>query len=60
MQLELLVPREWTHPVKQFLHEWYSRLGYRIVSKEDFAEVEPAEARLLATPVDFLIYRKRL
>jgi GNAT superfamily N-acetyltransferase len=60
MQLGFVVPREWTHPVKQFLHEWYSRLGYRIVRKEDFREAEPEAAPLLATECDFLIYRKPL
>jgi GNAT superfamily N-acetyltransferase len=57
MQLELLVPRDWTHPAKQFLHDWYSRLGYRVVSSRDFS---PEAAKLLATPVDFLVYERAL
>lgn len=60
MQLELVVPRAWPHPVKQFLREWYSRLGYRIVRTENFGEAVPSAAPLLATPCDFLIYRKPL
>ena len=60
MQLELLVPRAWTHPGKQFLHDWYTRFGYRIVSTSDFAEAEPVAARHLATPCDYVIYRKDL
>ncbi len=60
MQLELVVPRSWIHPVKKFLHDWYSRLGYRIVRKEDFGEAVPEAALLLATPCDFLIYQKPL
>ena len=31
MQLELLVPRQWRHPTKEFLKAWYSRIGYRPV-----------------------------
>jgi GNAT superfamily N-acetyltransferase len=31
MQLELLVPRGWSHPTKEFLHAWYTRIGYRPV-----------------------------
>ena len=60
MQLELLVPREWTHPSKQFLATWYSRIGYaktRIGAVEDSY---PQLAPLLATTCDFVIYRKSL
>ena len=60
MQLELLVPREWTHPAKQFLAEWYDRLGYRVTHRADLAVDYPHLAPLLATPCDFLIYRKAL
>lgn len=60
MRLELLVPREWTHPVKAFLHEWYTRIGYRPVRTTDFAGDYPSLAPLLATPCDFVIYHKPL
>ncbi|WP_433306891.1 GNAT family N-acetyltransferase [Actinoplanes sp. CA-030573] len=60
MQLELLLPREWTHPVKQFLHEWYTRLGYRVVRRGDLADDYPALVPRLATPCDFLIFHKPL
>ncbi|MFF1608327.1 GNAT family N-acetyltransferase [Amycolatopsis sp. NPDC058278] len=60
MQLELLVPRDWTHPSKQFLAEWYGRLGYRVTHRADLAEDYPHLAPSLATPCDFLIYRKDL
>ncbi|WIX89080.1 GNAT family N-acetyltransferase [Amycolatopsis sp. DG1A-15b] len=60
MQLELLVPRTWTHPSKQFLAEWYGRLGYRVTHRADLAEDYPHLAPSLATPCDFLIYRKDL
>lgn len=60
MQLELLVPQEWDHPVKDFLRAWYTRLGYRHVATGDLAEDFPQLARQLATPCTFLILRKPL
>ncbi|MEU4251516.1 GNAT family N-acetyltransferase [Amycolatopsis sp. NPDC026612] len=60
VQLELLVPRTWTHPSKQFLAEWYGRLGYRVTHHADLAEDYPHLVPSLATPCDFRIYRKDL
>jgi len=60
MQLELLVPRGWTHPTKAFLDAWYMRLGYRVARTGAIDEAYPALAPLLATPCDFVIYHKRL
>jgi GNAT superfamily N-acetyltransferase len=60
IQLELLVPRGWTHPTKEFLHAWYTRIGYRPVRSGTIDESYPQLAPLLATPCDFVIYRKEL
>jgi ribosomal protein S18 acetylase RimI-like enzyme len=60
MQLELLVPTDWSHPTKQFLAEWYSRIGYRVARTGTIDELYPELAPLLATPCDFVIYRKEL
>jgi GNAT superfamily N-acetyltransferase len=60
MQLELLVPREWTHPTKELLHAWYTRIGYRPVRTGCIDESHPQLAPLLATPCDFVIYHKEL
>jgi GNAT superfamily N-acetyltransferase len=60
MQLELLVPRGWTHPTKTFLDAWYRRIGYRPVRTGTIDESYPQLAPLLATPCDFVIYRKDL
>jgi SAM-dependent methyltransferase/GNAT superfamily N-acetyltransferase len=60
MQLELLVPRGWTHPTKKFLEAWYTRVGYRVARTGTIDEAYPALAPLLATPCDFVIYRKDL
>jgi GNAT superfamily N-acetyltransferase len=60
MQLELLVPRHWKHPTKEFLDTWYTRLGYRVARTGSIDEAYPHLAPLLATPCDFVIYRKQL
>lgn len=60
MQLELLVPRDWTHTSKQFLAAWYSRIGYTPARDGAIEESYPHLAPLLATPCDFVIYRKNL
>jgi GNAT superfamily N-acetyltransferase len=60
MQLELLVPRGWTHPTKEFLRAWYTRIGYRPVRSGVIDESYPQLAPLLATPCDFVIYCKDL
>jgi hypothetical protein len=60
MRLELLVPRTGTHPAKQRLHAWYSRVGYRPVSRRDFAADYPELAPRLAVPCDIVAYAKPL
>jgi GNAT superfamily N-acetyltransferase len=60
MQLELLVPRNWSHPTKEFLDAWYTRIGYGITRTGTIDEAYPALAPLLATPCDFVIYHKKL
>lgn len=60
MRLELLVPREWRHPHKEFLRAWYERLGYRLVGTTTVAEVHPHLTALQATPCNVLRYEKSL
>ncbi|GLY33248.1 GNAT family N-acetyltransferase [Kineosporia sp. NBRC 101731] len=60
MQLELLFPTEWQHPVKAFLKAWYLRSGYELVRTGDFGADYPALAPRLATPCDYLIFHKQL
>jgi GNAT superfamily N-acetyltransferase len=60
VQLEVLVPREWTHPSKAFLIDWYERIGYVRVGTGRLDEAHPQLAPLLATPCDYLIYLKDL
>ena len=60
MQLELLMPRDWSHPTKDFLHAWYTRIGYQPVRKGSIDEAYPHLAPLLATPCDFVVYHRAL
>jgi GNAT superfamily N-acetyltransferase len=60
MQLEVLVPRGWSHPSKQFLTGWYTRSGYKLARISAIEESYPELTPLLATPCDFMIYRKTL
>ena len=60
MQLELLVPRTWSHTSKDFLAGWYPRIGYRIIRRATIDEYYPRLAPLLATPCDFVVYSKDL
>jgi GNAT superfamily N-acetyltransferase len=60
IQLELLVPREWTHPVKEFLEGWYGRRGYALIGHRDFDQAYPQAAPMLATPCDLQVREKPL
>ena len=60
MQLELLVPRTWRHPSKEFLSAWYCRRGYRVIHTRSVDDAYPHLAALLATSCDLLVYEKPL
>ena len=60
MQLELLTPKTWNHPVKEFLHAWYRRIGYQVIQEEPFEERFATLASLLSTDCTFTVYHKRL
>lgn len=60
MQLEILVPTTWSHPSKEFLLEWYGRIGYVHVHKGNLELDYPHLAPKLATPCDYLIHHKVL
>lgn len=60
IQLELLVPRTWRHPHKEFLKAWYGRLGYRLRGTTTLDATYPHLAPLLATPCDLNVYGKPL
>ena len=54
------MPREWSHPGKEFLTSWYGRRGYRLVGTTTLDGAYPHLAPLLATPCDLQIHRKAL
>jgi GNAT superfamily N-acetyltransferase len=60
MQLELLVPRTWRHPSKEFLKGWYGRSGYRLIRTTTIDDAHPHLAPLLATPCDLEVHEKPL
>jgi GNAT superfamily N-acetyltransferase len=60
MRLELLVPRGWRHPSKEFLKAWYGRRGYRLSRTGRVGDTYPHLAPLLATPCDLTVYEKPL
>lgn len=60
MQLELLVPKNDSHPSKAFLADWYTRIGYVPVRTETIDKAYPGLAPLLAMPCNFVIYQKEL
>jgi GNAT superfamily N-acetyltransferase len=60
MRLELLVPRDWQHPSKEFLKGWYGRRGYRVTGTGAMDELYPHLAPMLACPCELLRYAKPL
>lgn len=60
MRLELLTPRNWTHPSKEFLKNWYFRIGYRPQATEPFEILYPELQPELATECDFTVWLKPL
>ena len=60
MRLELLTPRSWSHPSKEFLKAWYSRIGYVPQFTEPLEKTHPELVRELATDCDFTVWHKQL
>jgi GNAT superfamily N-acetyltransferase len=60
MRLEILTPRQWTHPSKEFLGQWYSRIGYAPETTEPFESMYPELVPELATECDFTVWHKSL
>ncbi len=60
MMLELLTPQDWVNPGKEFLKEWYSRLGYVPGKTIPFAQEFPRRAKDFACACDFTVWIKEL
>ncbi|KAI1386078.1 uncharacterized protein F4822DRAFT_408874, partial [Hypoxylon trugodes] len=59
-QVDLLVPTHFEHPFKVRLNAWYSKLGYQLVGRQDFAVEYPSLAPQLAGPTEYRLYEKKL
>lgn len=60
MQLELLTPRHWKSPSKEFLKVWYTRIGYTPTKPRPFEEISPHRMEEFATECDFTVWNKTL
>lgn len=60
MRLELLTPRNWAHPSKEFLKKWYSSIGYEPQATESLEILHPELVPELATECDFTVWYKSL
>jgi len=60
MQLELLIPTEFIHPDKVFLHNWYTKIGYVKKETHSVDYCHPGISLFLKTPCEAIIYQKPL
>ncbi|KAM0448668.1 hypothetical protein ACHAO4_008379 [Trichoderma viride] len=60
LALDILVPTSYAHPLKTRMQAWYIRLGFEEVRLADFAKEYPSLAPLLAGPVVYRAFEKRL
>lgn len=60
MQLQLLTPRMWNHPTKEFLKGWYSRMGYSPQCTSPFGVDYPDLVHLLTCECDLTNWTKYL
>ncbi len=60
MQLKVLAPLTGTHSAKERLSDWYRRLGYECVDSLPFEQVASHLESDLATPCEFLLFKKPL
>jgi GNAT superfamily N-acetyltransferase len=60
MRLELLTPRHWKNPRKEFLTAWYARIGYAPQNTEPLERMYPNLVPELATDCDFTVWHKPL
>jgi GNAT superfamily N-acetyltransferase len=60
MRLEILTPRHWIHPSKEFLRQWYCRIGYEPQTTEPFESMHPELVPELATECNFTVWHKSM
>jgi GNAT superfamily N-acetyltransferase len=60
MRLKVLSPRHWVHPGKEFLRQWYAKIGYTSRDTEPFEIMHPERVPELATECDYTVWYKPL
>jgi GNAT superfamily N-acetyltransferase len=60
VRIELLTPRNWTHPSKEFMKKWCARMGYKPLATESFEILHPELVPELVTECDFTVWYKSL
>lgn len=60
MQLEVIRPREYSMPSKEFLDQWYTRLGYRPCGTHLPEAAHPELVSAMQVPCVVVTYRKDL
>ena len=60
MQLELLVPTEFIHQDKVFLHNWYSKIGYLKKSTHSVDYCHDGISQFLKVDCEAIVYQKPL
>ena len=60
MQLELLVPTEFTHDDKVFLDKWYTRIGYQQIEEHAVDYVHQGISQFLKVACIAKVYQKEI
>lgn len=60
MQLELLVPTDFIHQDKVFLHNWYSKIGYKKKSIHSVDYCHDGISQFLKVDCEAIVYQKPL
>lgn len=60
MMLELLTPKDWVNPSKEFLKKWYTRIGYVPGKTIPFEQEYPRRKHEFACACDFTVWLKDL
>ena len=60
LEIEVLTPKHWTHLQKEFLTQWYTRLGFNFINSFSFEEKYPTHTKFMKCELEFKLYQKTL
>ncbi len=60
IQLQVLAPQHYKHPHKEFLKDWYARLGYQLAAVQSPECCHPGLNELLAVDCEVSLWKKAL